>query len=525
MCTFILEDPTTVGSGLLVADGRMAYWAAFLGLSIGIAAGDFGLYLCGGLAQGWVRRRGLLDSGRLQAAGRWFDRNVVTAVLAARFIPGMRLPTYLAAGVLKVSAARFLAVAVGASVIWTYILLNLTVRMGEAMFDHLGRLKVPVGLAVVVFLAVLQWLLARHFKKDKPVETEPAFRSFFEFWPPIVFYFPVVMYCAYLAIRHRGMMLFSVSNPLIYSGGLLMESKSGILDMVPEEHRRWLPSWAVYHKTGNPGSSEEDLKQALLAMAGRGVDFPIVAKPDVGQRGFGVRPVYDQAQLEQYLSECAPDMKIILQKMAPYSAEAGVLYYRRPGEDQGHIISITQKYFPYMVGDGKSTLRELILADRRAKVTQKVFFRRHRKQLDRVPEEGEIFKLVFAGDHAQGCVFLNGTSQATPAMLERLHEIATSIPEFYFGRFDIRCQSFESLQRGEDFLIVEINGAGGEPTHIWDPRTRLRDAYRDIFQQYRLIYEIGAVNRRRGFKPMTLTQLLTDHFNYKKMVKYYPLTH
>ena len=242
LCTFVLEDPTTVGSGLLVAEGKMDYLAAFTGLSSGIAVGDFGLYLLGRLAHKRVESWGLIDAKQLEKAGAWFNRNIISTVLAARFIPGMRLPTYVAAGALKVSSIRFLLVAVIASVVWTLALLALTIRFGEKVLAHAGPMKFYLGFGFVALLAIVQWTAARHSRKAKsrvmegPKE-EADFKSFFELWPPILFYTPVVLYCIWLAVRLRGFMLFTASNPSIYSGGMILESKSEILDLVSEEKR------------------------------------------------------------------------------------------------------------------------------------------------------------------------------------------------------------------------------------------------------------------------------------------------
>ncbi len=161
LATFVLEDPTTIGCGLLVADGKMAFATAFVAVSAGIALGDFGLYWLGRWLGPRVVRRGWIASARLQRAHNWFDRNLVTAVLLSRFLPGMRLPTYLGAGVFAVSAWRFLGLAVSASLLWTYLLLQLTLHLGQAVFPLLGQWRWPAALALLVSVFLLQWLLAR----------------------------------------------------------------------------------------------------------------------------------------------------------------------------------------------------------------------------------------------------------------------------------------------------------------------------------------------------------------------------
>ena len=199
-----------------------------------------------------------------------------------------------------------------------------------------------------------------------------------------------------------------------------------------------------------------------------------------------------------------------------------LLYQRLPSEERGRITSITLKEFPTVSGDGKSTLRELINADSRARIFREVFFLRHEKALERVLDPGEDFQLVFAGNHAQGCVFRDGIHILTPALANRIDEIAKAIPQFYFGRFDIRFRDLEAFQRGEDFQVVEINGAGAEATHIWDPDGTLSHAYFTLFQQFSMLFEIGNQNRKAGHTPTAPMQFIKDVVLYHRLARKYP---
>jgi membrane protein DedA with SNARE-associated domain len=527
-CTFILEDPTTVGSGLLVAEGKMNYYAAFLGLSLGIAAGDFGLYWLGRLAQGRVFSFIKVDQEKVISAGSWYNRNLASAIFGSRFLPGMRLPMYLAAGLLKVPPWRFLFLAVAASVLWTVVLLYLTIHIGGAVLEKANSLKWPLGLGLVLLIAGVQTALARRRRQRRQPNPAPSFgipaQSNFEFWPPILFYLPVAVYYFWLAIRFKGLMLPTAANPCMYSGGMLMESKDQIMSLVPENQRHLLPRWAALDLPEAPLSPHESGSLAAEAMAARGVSFPLVVKPDAGQRGLGVRPVGNLDELQAYLAVCQPGARLILQERVPWDQEMGIFYYRRPNESQGVIFSVTLKCFPAVLGDGTSTLRELILNHPRASIKHKLFFRRHRRFLDTVIPEGQRYPLIFAGSHSQGAVFLNGNKLVTPEMIAAIHDFASALPEFYFGRFDVRCRSWDSLRQGRDFSIVEINGASAEATCVWDPRTRLSEAYRTLFKQFRILFEIGAANRDRGFQPMSPLVLIKDFLKYRQHSRQFPPT-
>jgi hypothetical protein len=208
----------------------------------------------------------------------------------------------------------------------------------------------------------------------------------------------------------------------------------------------------------------------------------------------------------------------------PFEGEAGIFYCRRPGQTQGRIISITLKYFPHVTGDGQHTLRELILADPRAGRLSHLYLKRHTARLDTVPAAGESIRLAFAGSHSRGAIFRNGTHLVTPQMEARFDAIAQRLPEFHFGRFDVRFERFADVQAGHGFTIVEVNGAGAESTHIWDRGTTLLQAWRDLMRQYRWLFEIGAANRARGHKTMRWADFARDYRREKRLTPQYPAT-
>jgi membrane protein DedA with SNARE-associated domain len=527
LATFILEDPTTIGCGLLVADQKMAFMTALVGLTLGIAAGDVGLYLVGRAASAKTVKWGLISEDRLGRAKRWLDRNLLFAITVSRFVPGMRLPTYLGAGIFQASFWRFVGIALAASLVWTLLLLSVTVRLGEAALPMLGRFKWLVAAGLIAVIALAQWLIARRQTRDVEelsAEPKPAAEpivSVFEFWHPAIFYLPVGAYWLWLAARHRSLTLPTAANPSIYSGGLIGESKSQILSLIPAGVRRWFAHHTTIERR-EKSEAEEIVLAAREAMREAGLEFPIVAKPDLGQRGAGVRRVLHEQHLLDYVREFPEGQTIVLQRLADHPCEAGVLYFRRPGAERGEIFSVTLKHFPRVVGDGRRTLRELILDDPRARIVREIYFRRHGTHLDSVIAEGVEFQLVFAGNHAQGAVFRDGTHLVTPELHARIDEIAREIPEFYFGRFDIRFHSMESFLRGEDFTIVELNGAGAEATHIWDARATLGGAYKTLFRQFEILFEIGAHNRRRGHSPLTAVQVIRDFLRFRKIARRYP---
>lgn len=254
------------------------------------------------------------------------------------------------------------------------------------------------------------------------------------------------------------------------------------------------------------------------------LNFPLVSKPDIGCRGAGVRPIADSDALERYLSDFPERETLILQRMVDVVGEAGVFYVREPGARQGRIISLTLKYFPHIVGDGISTLRDLILADPRASRIAHIYLNRFESELDAIVPIGATKRLVFSGSHSKGAIFKNGNQWITEAMRARFDAIADGIDGFHFGRFDIRFADFEAFRAGRDFAIIEINGAGAESTHIWDSATSLFEAWSALFLQFRLLFRIGAMNRKRGFKPDSWKMFLNRWLRERRLRDRYPST-
>jgi hypothetical protein len=313
-----------------------------------------------------------------------------------------------------------------------------------------------------------------------------------EFWPMWAAYAPLVPWFVWLALRHRSLTLFTAANPGIYSGGLAGESKSAIL-------RGLASSGAVAQWT-----LARDAQQALDFINRAGLSWPVVLKPDVGERGAGVAIVRSQAELEAYFA--MSERQIIVQEYVR-GVEFGVFYCRRPAEERGRILSITEKRFPFVAGDGESTLKHLILSDSRAVCASAAYLSRHPDASTHVPLAGETVRLVEVGSHCRGAIFLNGMHYCTPAVEQRIDEISKVHAGFYFGRYDIRAASVEEFQAGR-FYVIELNGVAAEPAHIYDPRVSLWDAYAALARHWKLAFEIGAANRKLGAAPLSTGELL-----------------
>ena len=358
------------------------------------------------------------------------------------------------------------------------------------------------------------------------LQPEAPSLSHFEFWPAWLFYLPVKVYGVLLGLRHRGLTLPTIANPLFDAGGFVGESKHQILCQLPESLAdRVAPHVALQRSGADSQAVATDVQNALAAMKDRGFSFPCVAKPDLGARGAGVQRVFSEADLARYIAAFPLDELIVLQELFDLPGEAGVFYIRMPGADRGWLFSLTLKFFPEVVGDGVRTLEALIREDSRASSIAHLYLERHAERLEWVVPAGQRYRIAFAGSHSRGTIFRDGSHLLTADMQQAWDALARQIPEFWFGRFDVRYNSLEDLQQARNIRIVEVNGAGAEATHIWDSRTELWSAWTTLFRQYRLLFTIGAMNRQRGFKPMPLRALLSRIRDNKRRPDLYPHTH
>lgn len=501
--TFVSEDAACIAAGAAAANGRIGLGLAITACFAGIFVGDLLLYAAGRaigprVYENRVVRR-LVSSGAQKRAVKWFDENGMAAVFLSRFITGLRLPTYLAAGAVKADIRKFAGYLFLAAAVWTPIL------VGAAAFsiDTLFRQNVIISMIVLIIAFQMAFKLSSYKNRRLFIGRLKRIATW-EFWPIQVFYAPVAIYALMLGMRHRNLTAFAAANPAIPGGGFKGESKHEIYLGLE------VSDAAAEHMLAHTLLKSDIEREARLAAARKfieenGLSFPVVVKPNAGERGKDVRIVRSEEQLEAEISKL--DTDLILQEFAS-GPEVSIFYYRFPTQPKGTIFSITEKRFPEVVGDGVSTLEQLIINDPRAVCMAEKYFERNEADLYRIPVKGESVRLVDIGTHSRGAIFVDGNRFKTKALENKIDEICRGFDGFYFGRFDIRASSFEDLMRGENFKIIELNGVTSESTNIYDPKYSLLDAYRILFRQWRLAYEIGVENLALGAKATGKAELI-----------------
>lgn len=509
VATLVSEDLTCVAAGLLVASGRLSFPIATVACLIGIFVGDLLLVAAGRwLGRPALRRAPLawmVSESAVERAASWFARGGPAVVAVSRFVPGSRLPLYVAAGVLHAPIGRVALVLAIAGGIWTPLLVGLSAATGGAILGQLEALErwalpVAAAAAFAVLFVLRVAIPALTWRGRRLLLSRWRRLSRWEFWPLWLFQAPILLHALALGLRHRALGLFSAANPGMPAGGFVLESKSAILGAIGEPGL--VPA---FEHLDLSGSTDARLDLVRAAHERLGGEFPVVGKPDVGERGEGVRILRDAAALDSWARDEAP-ADAILQRYAP-GEEFGVFWVHHPAEPQGRIFSITTKSFTAVVGDGRSTLEELILGDDRAVCQAPLYLERFAGGLERVPAAGERVPLVEVGNHCRGTLFLDGRHLATPELEARIGEIAAAIPGFWFGRFDLRAPSVERFRAGRDLAVLELNGVTAEATHIYQPGASLFAAWRTLAEQWRLAFAIGAENVRRGARAASAREL------------------
>jgi len=528
--TFVSEDLTTLGAGVLVSRDVLSPWSAMLGCFLGILVGDGGLYLIGLIfGQGALRLpllNRLIPEDRVAAAKAWFESNGIMIVFLSRFLPGTRLPTYLAAGMLRSKARFFLLAASLASALWVPLLVGLSWYFGEgiaAFQAKLGRHQWLIMVAGVLILFIFIRLLNHSFSSKARRLLRSRLRRLlrWEFWSISWVYVPLLPYFVWLALRNRSLRAPLFVNPGIQFSGIIGESKEEILAGLSASSG-FVARSLLLSPEASPAQRLASLK---TWMAGEGLSYPLILKPDVGQRGSGVGHIAGEPEALAFL-EASP-IALLAQEHCPGPYEFGVFYARHPLAEKGSVWGITGKEFPKVVGDGKTPLETLILNHPQGLGRLHIFLHRFRNQLRRVLDYGEWQSLVQTGNHCQGTIFLDKSYLLTAELEARVDEISRAFTGFHLGRFDIRAADLEGFRRGESFKIIELNGATGEPAHMYDPRHGLLFAYRLLMRQWAFIWQVGAWNMRHGLagKPVGIAELLRQMRRYRQTARYHQKPH
>ena len=266
-----------------------------------------------------------------------------------------------------------------------------------------------------------------------------------------------------------------------------MEPKSEIDLLIPAQYKPVTLFFAA-------GTRDEEIKQAILD---KQLHYPLVIKPDIGLQGKAVIKVHNDWELKKAVSKFT--VNFLVQPFIPFPKEVGIFYVRYPGEEHGRITGIVEKEFLAVTGDGRNTIEALLYNTPRYILQIPVLKKLLGVEMNDVLQKGENRILVPYGNHVRGSLFLDSTHKNTRQIEAVIDNACQSIDGFYYGRLDIRFNSFEELGNNKNWSIIELNGAGSEPTHIYDPKHSLFFAWKEIIRHWKILYSISMENKRKGF--------------------------
>lgn len=326
-----------------------------------------------------------------------------------------------------------------------------------------------------------------------------------EFWPGWLFYIPIVIWILICGIRFRHWTAFTAANPGMDNGSVVGERKSRVLMALQAAMPHVVPQTKLL-PTNNVGAALNEV-QTLAENSG----WPVILKPDIGQRGRGVAIIHNRAQAAAYLRKA--QLPTLLQSYAQ-GVEFGVFVRRIPGTPHFEISSVTHKDLPCLQGDGHSALHTLILNHPRARLIAPMLYEKHAGRLHEVLAQGETLQLVELGAHCRGSEFRDAMACITEPLRCEMEHIAKAIPGFAFGRIDLRCPSTVALSRGESLQILEVNGVTSEPAHYYHPGTPLLRGLAGFLEHWTRAFVLGQENLRSGtasaVPPLELLRLFRE---------------
>lgn len=307
-----------------------------------------------------------------------------------------------------------------------------------------------------------------------------------EQWPFKILYAPLIPVWLWYIIRSRAVWFFTPSNPKLTFGGMDGEPKKEMHDLLPVNlcptYFNVLPS--------------EDLHKVKKRAELHGIKYPLIVKPEVGGQGILFRKIDNEEHLKEYHQKIP--VEYIIQEFVRFPLEVSLFYYRYPFEKKGNISGFLQKVPMRVTGDGVHTLEQLILMNSKSRKRVEELRPKHEENFNYIIPLGESYILSHAGNHNRGAHFIDLKCEINDKLVNLLDEISNGINDFFYGRYDIMCNSIEDLKKGKNFIILEYNGCGAEPNHFYDTGYSLISAWREILKHWKILYEISSYNHQQG---------------------------
>ncbi len=517
LSSFVSEDVTTIVSASAYFAGVISKTVFYSGIIGGFILGDILIYFIGRFFGRKRDRLLFLDLKILRKKAKIYNKQGFMFLMMTRFTPGLRSPSIFAAGISAYDFRLFLL----AKTISAITLLTLVELFGTIILSFIGENKFLIA-PIILMMIVLSVTTYKIFYGygAKSFYYNIAKYKYFEFWPAWFFYSPVIVWYFLLGFRFRDLLLPIYANPAIEYGGFIGEKKSEIQKLFSKNSTSYLKTEKIDKNLSNKLRFEKI--ESFIEY--NNLKYPIVLKPETGQRGKAVKLMKSKLDIKNYIRNA--DYDFIAQEYCDYKNEAGIFFYYSPKTGKPDIYSITIKQFPKIIGDGKSSIKNLILSDKRARYIAKTYFDRvgGKEEIERVLSKGQELRLVNAGNHSQGCIFANGAEYKTDELVSVFDKISQKLNGFNIGRYDIKFDDFDDLKKGKNFKIIELNGSGAEATHIYDKDISLVEAYKTLFKQWLIVFRIANKCKVSKLYNYDFWKFVREYFGYLKTSKSYDIS-
>lgn len=500
VCTFVAEDPTCLAAGLLVAQGLIGFVPATLACLIGIFIGDLVLYLIGRFLGRPILRKPplkwIVSEQQIDEMSERFSKNPkgLALIVSSRFIPGSRVPTFIAAGIMKLDWHKLILLFFIAAALWTPPLILLAEYVGAGVIEqfkewHHNAAWIVIGAILALYLISHYILPAFTWRgRRRHVMTRRQITRH-EFWPNFILGFPIILQFIWLGIVHRSFTVFTLVNRAFGpDGGLPAGSKFDV-------YKKFLGGSSCGVKTVRV-PAEQDLntrwETALKILKHEKISFPCVIKPEIGDGGIGVYVARSANHLRAWLEANVDDA--IAQEFIGGN-EYEVVWVRRPGYKEGRMLSVIQKNFVCVKGDGERKLEDLIWADDHGVCNGKLFSKQNFRKADMILKPGEYYPLAITGSRIRGARFIERPELCAGTLSKTIDALADACGEVHYVCLDIRAASDEALSNGEAVRITSVKGAGAIASILYDGYVRMGNAYNRIYNQLNFCFSVGSVLR------------------------------
>ena len=322
-----------------------------------------------------------------------------------------------------------------------------------------------------------------------------------ETWDYRVKLIPLIPVWCWHCLRAGSWWFFTPANPTLTFGGFEGETKREMYEQLPPDR---CPK-SIYPDPAMPVSVVEAWVAEQVGA------YPVAVKPDVGMMGLLFRVIHSVDELRAYHAQVP--VAYIVQELVTYPIEVSVFYYRFPGEPTGTITGFVRKDFLEVTGNGQSTLWELILAYPKVQYRLEEMRAKQAGHLQDVIPNGEVFRLSNALNQTRGGQLVSLAHEKDEQLLGVFDGLSHYAGQFYFGRYDIKCASIADLKAGRNYSILEFNGAGAAPHHVYGNGNSLWQAYRIVLHHWAVLARIARQNHTCGVPCWSfrrgLTQIVT----------------